>query len=90
MIRIVVEDNGIGIKEEFHDKIFDMFFRGTNYTSGTGLGLYIVQNCLEKLHGNISVSSREGQGTTFTLLIPNQKPKSNALVELEEAFQNYF
>jgi signal transduction histidine kinase len=77
MIRIEVSDNGIGIKKEYQDKIFDMFYRGTSYTSGTGLGLYIVQCSLDKLNGAISVDSDEDKGTTFTLLIPNKYNKKS-------------
>lgn len=77
MLRIEVSDNGIGIKKEYHDKIFDMFFRGTSYASGTGLGLYIVQCSLEKLNGAISVESSEDKGTTFTLLLPNNYRKKS-------------
>jgi len=70
-IRIEVADNGIGIKSEYHERIFDMFFRGTNYASGNGLGLYIVKCSLEKLNGAIAVESEEGKGTTFTIILPN-------------------
>ncbi len=77
LIKVMVSDNGIGIKKEFQEKIFDMFYRGTHYTSGTGLGLYIVKNSLEKIDGAISVYSEEGMGTTFTLLIPNTYKEKN-------------
>jgi len=71
MIKVVVADNGIGIRKEFQEKIFDMFYRGTAHSDGTGLGLYIVKNSLEKIGATISVQSEEGSGTVFTLLIPN-------------------
>ncbi len=71
MLKIEVSDNGIGIKKVYHDKIFDMFFRGTTETTGTGLGLYIVKSSVEKLHGVISIESDEDTGTLFTLLLPN-------------------
>lgn len=77
MLRIEVEDNGIGIRKEIQDKIFDMFFRGTSYANGIGLGLYIVQCSLEKLDGAIAVESEEGKGTTFTLILPNNYKKKN-------------
>jgi signal transduction histidine kinase len=88
MVRIVVEDNGIGIKKEYQDKIFDMFFRGTNYTSGTGLGLYIVQNCLDKLHGTISVSSDENKGTTFTIIVPNNRTRAKQVFSSKDVFSS--
>ncbi len=68
---IIVQDNGIGIKATYIDKIFDMFTRATYQADGSGLGLYIVKKSLEKLKANISVVSNEGQGTTFEVLIPN-------------------
>jgi signal transduction histidine kinase len=77
MLRIEVSDNGIGIKKEFQDKIFDMFFRGTEYASGTGLGLYIVKCSLEKLNGAISVESSEKSGTTFTMMLPTNYKRKN-------------
>ncbi len=77
MLKIEVSDNGIGIKEEFHDRIFDMFFRGTTDTTGTGLGLYIVKCSVDKLHGTISIESDEDTGTLFTLLLPNNHQTKN-------------
>jgi PAS domain S-box-containing protein len=78
--RITIQDNGIGIQEEYQNRIFDMFFRASELKSGSGLGLYIVKENLEKLQGTVDVQSRFGQGTTFTLTIPNlSKPaKSEA------------
>lgn len=64
-------DNGIGIKPEHVENIFQMFYRATEERVGSGLGLYIVKESLEKLGGNISVSSEFGIGTTFDLTIPN-------------------
>jgi PAS domain S-box-containing protein len=66
-------DNGIGIAEEFQDKIFKMFFRASFESKGSGLGLYIVKNTIDKLSGKISVSSKLGEGTIFTIVLPNQK-----------------
>ena len=64
-------DNGIGIPEEYVDKIFKMFFRANADSKGSGLGLYIVKGVLEKLEGSVSVQSRVGEGTTFNFEIPN-------------------
>lgn len=69
---ISIEDNGIGIKTEFHEKIFDLFFRGTDQSQGTGLGLFIVKDTIERLKGRIEVTSTVGKGTTFFVRIPNQ------------------
>lgn len=64
-------DNGIGIPEEYVDKIFKMFFRANADSKGSGLGLYIVKGVLEKLEGSVSVQSKPGEGTTFNFEIPN-------------------
>ncbi|MEO8474760.1 MAG: PAS domain-containing sensor histidine kinase [Chryseolinea sp.] len=64
-------DNGIGIQEEYKDNIFRMFFRANADSKGSGLGLYIVKGVVEKLHGSIEVDSTLGEGTTFTIEIPN-------------------
>ena len=69
-----ISDNGIGIKTEHQPKLFEMFFRATAVSSGTGLGLYIAKECVEKLNGTITVESEFGKGTKFTLEIPNNKP----------------
>jgi PAS domain S-box-containing protein len=68
---ITVEDNGIGIAEGSFEKIFTMFYRDTNAAHGDGLGLYIVKQNVEKLKGTISVKSKLGSGSTFTVVIPN-------------------
>ncbi len=68
---IQLEDNGIGIKEEHQPKIFNMFYRATEKSKGSGLGLYIVKETLDKLSGSISFQSSYGQGTTFTIVIPS-------------------
>jgi signal transduction histidine kinase len=72
MVKIVVSDNGIGIKKEDQAHIFEMFYRTVNKLEGTGLGLYIVQNSLQKINGTILLESDENKGTVFTLLIPNK------------------
>lgn len=69
-----VKDTGIGIpKAEMH-RLFTKFFRAQNailvQTSGTGLGLYLVKNIIEKHKGTVSVTSEEGKGTTVTFVIP--------------------
>ncbi len=71
MIRIDIEDNGVGIKKDVQQNIFDMFFRDTNLANSSGLGLYIVQNSLKRLKGAIKLQSEEGCGTTFSVYLPN-------------------
>ncbi|MEI7669951.1 MAG: GAF domain-containing sensor histidine kinase, partial [Pseudomonadota bacterium] len=68
---IYVEDNGIGIPEEYQEKIFDMFYRASSQATGSGLGLYILKETLNKLNGKISVVSGKDIGSTFVVEIPN-------------------
>lgn len=65
-----VEDNGDGIAEDHQDKIFNMFYRASEKASGSGLGLYIVKETLEKMNGTISHQSTLGKGSLFTVTIP--------------------
>jgi signal transduction histidine kinase len=62
---IAVKDNGVGIDELYIDKIFNMFYRASEHSNGSGLGLYIVKETLSKLNGSIQVESMPGKGTTF-------------------------
>jgi PAS domain S-box-containing protein len=68
-----VRDNGMGIHQAHLDKIFNMFFRATKAQTGSGLGLYIVKEIIEKLQGGLHVDSQEGEGSTFQFHIPNLK-----------------
>jgi PAS domain S-box-containing protein len=69
---ISFSDNGIGIDETNLARIFEMFYRATEQSDGSGIGLYIVKNAVEKLGGQINVSSKVGQGTRFNILLPNR------------------
>jgi len=68
---IRVKDNGIGISKENQVKIFDMFYRVSESSVGSGLGLYIVKETLDKLKGQITVESELGKGTEFNIRISN-------------------
>ncbi len=68
---IKVSDNGKGVHPEHLENIFEMFYRATEDSQGSGLGLYIVKETVEKLQGTIQVQSVARKGTTFTLRIPN-------------------
>ena len=72
-IQMLVVDNGMGISELSIGKVFDMFYRGTKLSAGTGLGLYICKEIVNKLHGEISVKSQLNIGTTFEINIPKIK-----------------
>jgi len=69
---IVFADNGIGIDEHNLAKVFEMFYRATEQSDGSGIGLYIVKNAVDKLSGQISVASRLMQGTRFSIILPNR------------------
>ncbi|MEZ4800512.1 MAG: ATP-binding protein [Flavobacteriales bacterium] len=70
-LEISIEDNGEGISQEKLPRIFDMFYRGSSNSVGTGLGLYIVKEIVSKLQGTIRVESQEGVGTKFIVELPN-------------------
>lgn len=65
------KDNGIGIQQEHMDKIFNMFYRATDRSQGSGLGMYIVKQAVEKVDGNISIKSTYGEGTEIKITLPN-------------------
>ena len=71
VVEIELHDNGIGIKKEYVDKVFDMFYRATEKSQGSGLGMYIVKQAVDKLKGSIKVKSTFGKGTTIKILLPN-------------------
>jgi signal transduction histidine kinase len=71
---INVSDNGIGIDNEHLKSIFKMFYRADETSNGSGLGLYIVKESIEKLEGKIEVQSKLKEGTTFIITIPLSKP----------------
>jgi two-component system, sensor histidine kinase and response regulator len=68
---ISVKDNGIGIHEDHISKIFSMFYKAID-NPGSGIGLYNVKDALKRLNGEINVSSRPDEGTTFQITIPSK------------------
>jgi signal transduction histidine kinase len=72
-VKITFADNGIGIAEHLQSDIFNKFFRTTDKSSGTGLGLYTLKHYIKKLGGQIKLNSKEGVGSTFTIYLPNEK-----------------
>lgn len=69
-VTICAIDNGIGMSEETVEQVFSMFFRVNRKIEGTGLGLHILKRAVEKLNGQVEVSSRLGEGSTFTVTLP--------------------
>jgi signal transduction histidine kinase len=76
-ITLEVRDNGMGIPEKDQRGLFNSFHRASNVSdiSGTGLGLVIVRRAVDILEGSIDFSSREGEGTTFTICLPSLSQK---------------
>jgi signal transduction histidine kinase len=79
-LRIWVEDNGIGIEKEFHEKIFGLFERlhPSHAFPGTGLGLAIVRKGVERMGGRVGLESQPDHGTRFWVELPADaaKPKT--------------
>lgn len=76
-VLIEVEDRGRGIPDDLRSRIFEPFFRGDparRRDRGTGIGLAIVRAVVEAHHGNITVDSKPGQGTTFRIRLPKHQP----------------
>jgi signal transduction histidine kinase len=67
---LTVEDNGAGISPEHQVRIFEMFYRATTRGEGSGLGLYIVRETVQKLGGTITVNSTSGKGSSFIVQLP--------------------
>ena len=68
---ISFHDNGMGIEQKHLNKIFNMFYRATSKTNGSGLGLYIAKECILKMKGAVHVESQSGIFTKFEIVIPN-------------------
>jgi signal transduction histidine kinase len=68
---ITIKDNGIGINEEEQKKLFNMFYRSLHPRSGTGIGLFIVKETVEKLGGKITLTSEKEVGTSFKISLVN-------------------
>jgi signal transduction histidine kinase len=67
---LTVLDNGIGMKEEIQAKIFELFYRGSERSSGAGIGLCVVDELVKKMNGRTSVHSEAEHGTVFKVWIP--------------------
>ncbi|MFM6407587.1 MAG: sensor histidine kinase [Microcystis sp.] len=71
-IQLQIRDRGLGISSEDQKQLFEPFYRGKNvrHIAGTGLGLVVVQKCVELHGGTIEIASVAGNGTTVTILLP--------------------
>lgn len=81
-VELYVKDTGIGIPEDKLEKVFERFEKVDNFAQGTGLGLPICKTILERLGGDIAVTSKLGEGSQFTCRIPL------LLAEVEENFSD--
>lgn len=73
-IQIFVEDNGQGVLPDFKEKIFQMFFRASEASKGSGLGLFIAKEAVEKMGGSITLQSDYGKGSCFYVSLPSSIP----------------
>ncbi|NQZ75599.1 MAG: HAMP domain-containing histidine kinase [Ekhidna sp.] len=73
-LALEISDNGTGIDSKHLEKIFDMFYRASKNSNGTGLGLYLVRDTLSAMRSTISVSSQKGKGTTFHIYLSDHGP----------------
>jgi PAS domain S-box-containing protein len=69
-VRISIQDNGIGIAADQHEKIFGMFQRASKGYEGTGIGLAIVRKAVERMGGRVGLESKPGRGSTFWVELP--------------------
>jgi PAS domain S-box-containing protein len=68
--KIIVTDNGIGIAEDKLPHVMEMFYRGSESSDGSGIGLYIVQKAVEKIEGSLEIESKPNEGTKFKIWLP--------------------
>ena len=84
LVKILVTDNGCGIKKDIKNEIFNSSFSewANLDTQSTGQGLFYMNTIIEYYNGNIEVSSKESKGTTFTIIFPIYSKTENDLEEL--------
>lgn len=69
-LRLIVKDKGLGMSDETKSQIFEPFFTTRGESGGTGLGLVVVRSLAHRYNGEVTVSSEEGQGSTFVVDLP--------------------
>jgi len=91
-VKLAVEDKGIGIEQDYHDKIFEKLFRvprqNRHDVKGHGLGLSYVADVVKKHHGKIDLVSEPGKGSTFSLTLPVYREVSDPLSNRHEPNYN--
>lgn len=92
-LEIIIQDSGIGIPEIEQKKIFSKFFRASNAVAhepdGTGIGLFIAKDIIERHHGTVWFESIEGKGTTFHLTLPLRQPLAKEEIDEEKLVTNF-
>lgn len=73
-VHISIRDNGVGVASDQQTKVFDMFHRAHKRADGSGIGLYIVKETLNRLNGQVVLNSEEGEYSQFDLFSPNLNP----------------
>jgi signal transduction histidine kinase len=80
-VQIDVSDNGCGMDENTRERIFEPFYTTKSPGTGTGLGLYVSQNLIYELGGDILVESQFGTGSTFTIQLPIEQKREGAPID---------
>lgn len=88
-VKITVTDTGVGFKQEHLKDVFRRFFHADASMAGTGIGLNYTKALVELHKGSISVESREGEGSAFTVLLPLDLKSSNKKETIGSEIQNY-
>ncbi len=74
---IYFEDDGIGIPEELHKKVFEVFFKGKRSDINVGMGLYMAKKVISRIGGELNLKSKKGEGTTIEIILPVRQMAEN-------------
>jgi signal transduction histidine kinase len=86
---ITLNDNGSGIADKHIPRLYDMFYRGSEKGAGSGIGLYIVKEIIDRLKGNIRVHSALNKGTCFNIDLPNYFVKDQLIPSVASFHSDY-
>ena len=84
--KITISDNGVGIPPQELPHIFNMFHRASEKSNGSGMGLYVARKAVEKLDGEITVTSVVGEGSVFSIMLP-LKSQDKEMLEWNGAYE---